>query len=77
MKIKTGKIHRDTTSFGNQFWIQITDLPGMDNRDLLDLVDAPVTLIIGDVTAGIDFVVEQNEAAGVNTKDVINEVLGE
>lgn len=59
MKIKVGKLHRDTTCFGNQFWIQITDHSGTDNMDLCSLVDEPVTVIIGNITASIDHVVDQ------------------
>lgn len=75
MTIKFGKLHRDTTSFGHQYWIQIND-DTMENADLKSLVDQPVTIIIGDVTAAIDFSVESIEANRIAKVKQVSEEMG-
>lgn len=49
MKIKMGTVKKDSTAYGNSYWIQIEDSRTNDNRDLEKLVSKPVAVVIGDV----------------------------
>ena len=74
MRIKFGKLHRDTTCFGNQYWIQVND-DTCENVDLKNLIDQPITIIIGDAAAGIDFSVESIESNRIDrVKNVLEEM---
>lgn len=47
MEIKKGTMKKDTTCYGNKYWIQIDDTVADDNSDLESLVDVKITVIIG------------------------------
>lgn len=47
MKIKIGTVHKDSTAFGNKYYIQIEDTSTNNNSDLENLLYEKVTVVLG------------------------------